>query len=189
VTAAQERPASNPLGEGMGEYRAAAPAIMVIFGATGDLASRKLLPAIYNLARNRMLPVGFSLVGAAIDDLSQDDFSKRAAEAIRAHSRTQPVDENILRGFLQVMSYQPVDFAKLDGFKELKRQLDDIEQRMHTGGNAVFYCATPPPAYPLIVEQLKAAGLNRDAKGYRRIIVEKPFGMDLKSARELNRVL
>ena len=95
----------NPLAEGLSEYRSADPALMVLFGASGDLSQRKLLPALYNLARNRLLPAGFMLMGAAIDDESVEQFRKRAAESIKAHSRTQPVDDETLEAFLDDIDY------------------------------------------------------------------------------------
>src|SRR2546427_5030956 len=97
--------APNPLAEGLHDYRVAEPCIMVIFGATGDLSGRKLLPALYNLAKQRLLPAGFAVVGAAIDDLSDDAFRKRAAEKIREFSRTQPIDERVLDSFLSTCFY------------------------------------------------------------------------------------
>ncbi|MDP9246895.1 MAG: glucose-6-phosphate dehydrogenase [Candidatus Dormibacteraeota bacterium] len=178
----------NPLAEGLSEYRTADPALMVIFGATGDLSQRKLLPALYNLARNRLLPAGFMLIGAAIDDLTEEQFRKKASESIKAHSRTQPVDEETLEAFLKDLTYLQVDFGRTEGFERLRDRLAELEAARHTGGNVVFYCATPPPTYPAIAQQLKAVGLNK-GRGYRRIIVEKPFGSDLHSAHELNRVL
>ena len=178
----------NPLAEGLSEYRLADPALMVIFGATGDLASRKLLPALYNLARGRLLPAGFGLVGAALDDISEDEFRQHAAQHVREHSRTQPVDERMLDAFVSELAYLPIQFDDAAGFQRLGARLEELADARHTGGNVVFYCATPPPTYPKIAEQLRAAGLNRGS-GYRRIIVEKPFGSDLKSARDLNRVL
>ena len=179
----------SPLAEGLHEYRVANPALMVIFGATGDLASRKLLPALYNLARQRLLPPGFAVVGAALDDLSEADFRKRAGQAISEHSRTQPVEEAVLNAFLETVGYQPIDFSKPDGFRALKRRLDDLAQDRHTGGNLVFYCATPPPTYSAIIEQLRASGLATEPSGYHRVVIEKPFGSDLESARQLNRAV
>ena len=167
----------------------AEPALMVIFGATGDLAKRKLLPSIYNLARQRLLPPGFVVVGAAMDDLSEDDFRGRAKDSVTKFSRTQPVDEEVLKSFLGNLFYVPCKFDDAEAFKRLKSRLDELENQRHTGGNAVFYCAVPPPVYPQLVTQLGACGLAREERGYRRIIVEKPFGTDLKSARELNRLL
>ena len=90
-------PAANPLAEGLSEYRQADPTVMVIFGATGDLSGRKLLPALYNLSKQRLLPAGFAIVGAAIDDLTDDAFRKHAAEVITKYSRTQPVDTEVLQ--------------------------------------------------------------------------------------------
>ncbi len=180
--------APNPLAEGLHDYRVAEPALMVIFGATGDLSGRKLLPALYNLAKQRLLPAGFAVVGAAIDDLTDDAFRKRASEKISEFSRTQPVDEAVLQSFLEGLFYIKVDFSKLEDFKALGRKLDELDHARHVGGNRVFYCATPPPTYETITEQLKAAGLNA-GEGYHRIVIEKPFGNDLKSARELNKMV
>lgn len=180
--------APNPLAEGLHDYRVADPSLMVIFGATGDLSGRKLLPAVYNLAKQRLLPAGFAVVGAAIDDMSDDAFRKRAADLIAKFSRTQPVDPQVLQTFLDSVFYVKVDFSKLDDFKALQRKLDELDHSRHVAGNRVYYCATPPPTYETIVEQLKAAGLVT-GNGFHRIVVEKPFGSDLKSARELNRIL
>jgi glucose-6-phosphate 1-dehydrogenase len=178
----------NPLAEGLHDYRVADPSLMVIFGATGDLSGKKLLPAVYNLAKQRLLPAGFAVVGAAIDDLSDDAFRKRAADDITKFSRTQPVDPQVLESFLAAMFYIKVDFGKLDDFKALQRKLDELDHSRHVSGNRVFYCATPPPTYETISEQLKAAAMNTGA-GFHRIVVEKPFGSDLKSARELNKIV
>ena len=180
--------AENPLAEGLSEYRSADPALMVLFGATGDLSQRKLLPALFNLARNRLLPMGFMLVGAAIEELSEEQFRDRAAQSIKRPSRTQPVDEDMLAAFLKDLTYTRVDFSRAEDFERLRQGVEELDRSRHTGGNVVFYCATPPPTYPMIPRQLKESHLNR-GDGYRRIIVEKPFGIDLRSAHELNRVL
>jgi glucose-6-phosphate 1-dehydrogenase len=178
----------NPLAEGLHDYRVADPSIMVIFGATGDLSGRKLLPALYNLAKQRMLPAGFAVVGAAIDDLTDDSFRQHAADKIKQFSRTQPVDTKVLDAFLAGVFYVKVDFGKLDDFKGLQRKLEELDTSRHVAGNRIFYCATPPPTYETITEQLKAAAMTT-GNGHHRIVVEKPFGSDLKSARELTRVL
>jgi glucose-6-phosphate 1-dehydrogenase len=161
---------------------------MVIFGATGDLSGKKLLPAVYNLAKQRLLPAGFAVVGAAIDDLGEDAYRKRAAENITKFSRTQPIDQSVLDAFLAAVFYVKVDFSKLDDFKTLQRKLDELDHARHVSGNRIFYCATPPPTYETITEQLKAAALTT-GPGFHRIVVEKPFGSDLKSARELNKIV
>jgi glucose-6-phosphate 1-dehydrogenase len=180
--------APNPLAEGLHDYRVADPAVMVIFGATGDLSGRKLLPALYNLAKQRSLPAGFTVVGAAIDDLTDDAFRKHASDKIHAFSRTQPIDERVLDAFLSSLSYVKVDFSKLEDFKLLAQRLQELDDINHIPGNRIFYCATPPPTYQTITLQLQGAGLNTGS-GFHRIVVEKPFGFDLKSARELTQTL
>ena len=180
--------APNPLAEGLHDYRVADPSTMVIFGATGDLSGRKLLPALYNLAKQRLLPAGFAVVGAAIDDLGDDAFRKHAAERVGQFSRTQPIDQRVLDAFLSGLFYMRVDFSKLDDFKALQRKLEELDASRHIAGNRIFYCATPPPTYETIAEQLKAAALTTGT-GFHRIVVEKPFGSDLKSARELTETL
>jgi glucose-6-phosphate 1-dehydrogenase len=180
--------APNPLAEGLHDYRVGEPCLMVIFGATGDLAGRKLLPALYNLAKQRLLPAGFAVVGAAIDDLTDESFRKHASEKIKEFSRTQPIDERVLDAFLGACFYVKVDFSKLDDFKKLQGRLVELDTTRHVSGNRMFYCATPPPTYETIVEQLRGAGMATGA-GFHRIVVEKPFGSDLKSARELTSIL
>ena len=180
--------APNPLAEGLHDYRVGEPCLMAIFGATGDLSGRKLLPALYNLAKQRLLPAGFAVVGAAIDDLTDESFRQHAAEKIKEFSRTQPIDQRVLDAFLLACFYVKVDFGKLDDFKSLQRRLTDLDTSRHVAGNRMFYCATPPATYETIVEQLKAAGMTT-GDGFHRIVVEKPFGSDLKSARELTGIL
>jgi glucose-6-phosphate 1-dehydrogenase len=161
---------------------------MVIFGATGDLSGRKLLPALYNLAKQRSLPAGFAVVGAAIDDLTDEAFRTHASDVINKFSRTQPIDARVLEAFLSSLSYVKVDFSKLEDFKALSQKLQELDNTRHIQGNRIFYCATPPPMYQTITLQLQAAGLNT-GDGFHRIVVEKPFGFDLKSARELTQTL
>ena len=180
--------APNPLAEGLHDYRVADPAVMVIFGATGDLSGRKLLPALYNLARQRSLPAGFAVVGAAMTAMSDDSFRKHAAGKIRQFSRTQPIDERVLASVLSSLHYVTVDFGKLEDFRALGQKLQDLDAANHIPGNRIFYCATPPPTYESIALQLQAAGLNK-GDGFHRIVVEKPFGTDLQSARELTATL
>jgi glucose-6-phosphate 1-dehydrogenase len=176
----------NPLVPGLTGWRIPNPALMVIFGSTGDLSRRKLLPSLYNLARQRLLPIGFAVVGAALDQISSQEFRRLAAESIREHSRTQPVDRHVLKAFVESLTYQPVDFNEPAGFEALRAHLEELDRQRHTGGNVVFYAAVPPPAYPALIERLSETGLARSSAGYRRIIIEKPFGSDLRSARSLN---
>jgi glucose-6-phosphate 1-dehydrogenase len=180
--------APNPLAEGLHDYRIADPAVMVIFGATGDLSARKLLPALYNLAKQRSLPAGFAVVGAAMNELSDGDFRKHASEVIHQFSRTQPIDDRVLQAFLSQLFYVKVDFSRLEDFKTLAQKLQELDAANHVPGNRMYYCATPPSTYQTITLQLQAAGLNK-GDGYHRIVVEKPFGSDLQSARELTATL
>src|SRR5438270_9579452 len=161
---------------------------MVIFGATGDLSGRKLLPALYNLAKQRSLPAGFAVVGAAIDDLDDDAFRNHAAAKVHEFSRTQPIDDRVLTSFLSSLSYVKVDFSNVDDFKHLGRKLQELDASNHIPGNRIFYCATPPATYRTIAVQLQASALNH-GDGFHRIVVEKPFGNDLESARELTATL
>src|SRR5438270_1502811 len=161
---------------------------MVIFGATGDLSGRKLLPALYNLAKQRSLPAGFAVVGAAIDDLDDDAFRNHAAAKVHEFSRTQPIDDRVLTSFLSSLSYVKVDFSNVDDFKHLGRKLQELDASNQIPGNRIFYCATPPATYRTIAVQLQASALNK-GDGFHRIVVEKPFGNDLESARELTATL
>ena len=180
--------APNPLAEGLHDYRVADPAVMVIFGATGDLSGRKLLPALYNLAKQRSLPAGFAVVGTGRDDLTDQAFRKLASDKIHQFSRTQPIDDRVLAALLDSLSFVKVDFSRLDDFKLLATKLQALDDTRLVPGNRIFYCATPPQTYELITVQLQAAGLNTGS-GFHRIVIEKPFGLDLKSARELTETL
>ena len=180
--------APNPLAEGLHDYRVADPAVMVIFGSTGDLSGRKLLPALYNLAKQRSLPAGFAVVGTSRDDLTDDAFRKHASQKIHQYSRTQPIDERVLEAFLTSVFCVKVDFGNLADFKTLGQKIQELDGARHIAGNRIFYCATPPPTYQLIATQLQSASLTT-GEGFHRIVVEKPFGTDLKSARELTQTL
>jgi len=180
--------APNPLAEGLHDYRVADPAVMVIFGGTGDLSGRKLLPALYNLAKQRSLPAGFAVVGTGRDDLTDQAFRKHASDKIHEFSRTQPIDDRVLAALLDSLSFVKVDFSKLEDFKALAAKLQELDNNRLIPGNRIFYCATPPTTYELIAVQLQAAGLNV-SPGFRRIVIEKPFGLDLQSARALTETL
>ena len=115
-------------------------------------------------------------------------FRKHASDVVTKFSRTQPIDPQVLQAFLQSLFYLHVDFSKVDDFRSLERKVEELDRTRHLGGNRVYYCATPPPTYETIVEQLKDSGLTK-SKGFHRIVIEKPFGSDLKSARELTQIL
>jgi glucose-6-phosphate 1-dehydrogenase len=160
---------------------------MVIFGATGDLTSRKLVPALYNLALERRLPGGFSVVGFARREWDDAHFRQVLLDGVNANSRTGEADAQLWSSFAEGIFYHRSSFDEPDGYTALAEQLHQIDQQRGTGGNRVFYLATPPEAYPEIIRQLGAAGINRSPNGgWTRIIIEKPFGHDLASARDLN---
>src|SRR5437870_896162 len=161
---------------------------MVIFGATGDLSGRKLLPALYNLAKQRSLPAGVAVVGAAMSDVTDDAFRKLASEKIHQFSRTKPIDDRVLEAFLSSLANGKVAFSKVDACRALAQRRQELDSSRHIPGNRIFYCATPPPTYQTIALQLQAGALNTGS-GFHRIVVEKPFGSDLNSARELTQTL
>jgi glucose-6-phosphate 1-dehydrogenase len=180
----------NPLRAGLRLGRTPEPCTMVIFGATGDLTSRKLVPALYNLARERRLPGGFSVVGFARRDWSDDFFRETMLEGVNENSRSGPAEPSLWNSFAEGLFYHRSSFDEASGYASLAERLDGIDAERGTGGNRVFYLATPPESYGEIIGQLGAAGLNRSPNGgWTRIIVEKPFGRDLESARALNQQL
>ena len=165
------------------------PCSIVIFGATGDLTHRKLVPALYNLAADGELPPGIVIVGFARRDKSDDDFRREIEESTRKFSR-QPVRDEIWNAFAQSIFYHRSEFGDEAGYEQLAKRLDELDKSHGTRGNRLFYLAAGPDQFESILKNLKAAGLNQTCKGsWARIIIEKPFGSDLASARELNRVV
>jgi glucose-6-phosphate 1-dehydrogenase len=180
----------NPLRAGLRLGRTPEPCTMVIFGATGDLTSRKLVPALYNLARERRLPGGFSVVGFARRDWSDEFFRETLLEGVNANSRSGAAEPSLWASFAEGLFYHRSSFDDPSGYQGLAERLAAIDGERGTGGNRVFYLATPPESYAEIIRQLGEAGLNRSPNGgWTRIIVEKPFGRDLESARALNQQL
>jgi glucose-6-phosphate 1-dehydrogenase len=180
---------TNPLREGLSTRAVPQPCAVVIFGATGDLTHRKLVPALYNLAADGELPPAVAVVGFARRPKTNEEFRRELEEATREFSR-QPVRDEIWNAFAQSIFYHQSEFADLDGFKTLAECLQKIDKERGTRGNRLFYLAVAPDQFEPILKHLKAAGLNRAAEGsWARVIVEKPFGTDLASARALNRVV
>jgi glucose-6-phosphate 1-dehydrogenase len=180
---------TNPLREGLSARAVPQPCSIVIFGATGDLAHRKLLPALYNLAADGELPPAVTVIGFARRPKSDDDFRKEMEEAVKKFSR-QTVRDEIWKTFGQSILYHQSDFSDESGFKTLAERLDKIDKERGTRGNRLFYFAVAPDQFEPILKHLKTAGLNQAKEGsWARVIVEKPFGSDLDSARELNRVI
>ncbi|HTZ75297.1 MAG TPA: glucose-6-phosphate dehydrogenase [Candidatus Aquilonibacter sp.] len=161
------------------------PCAIVMFGASGDLAQRKLLPALFDLARHGCLAPRFRLLGFARSPLSDDDFRGKAAEAMH---KTDGGNEAHAKEFLQNIHYFRGDYDDPASFEKLSDRLEELDRSGNLAGNRLFYLATPPEVYPHVIEQLGNAGLARpkSEKSWVRIIIEKPFGRDLASARALN---
>ena len=169
--------------------RIAGPCGLVIFGVTGDLARKKLMPAVYDLSQRGLLPPGFSLVGFARRDWAAQDFGQVVYDAVREHART-PFRESVWRQLAEGFRFVPGDFSDDDAFDELARTVADLDRVRGTGGNHAFYLSIPPKFFPVVTKQLSRSGLSaQDGDQWRRVVIEKPFGHDLKSARELNSVV
>lgn len=176
----------NPLREGMRLERTAEPCVAVIFGASGDLTKRKLVPALYSLATQNLLASGFSVVGTARTPMNHEAFRAAMRDAVNRFSDDGPIDSTVWDSFATGLFYTPTDPKKPESYKKLTELLDEIDGERGTSGNYLFYISTPPSLYGDIIRFLGAAGLNR-SKGWTRIIIEKPFGYDLESAKALNR--
>ncbi|MFI5253915.1 MAG: glucose-6-phosphate dehydrogenase [Candidatus Limnocylindrales bacterium] len=180
----------NPLRVGLHLDRVAPPSTVVIFGATGDLTHRRLLPALVNLRRAGLLPSGCSVVGFARRPYTDEAYRAEMAPAVMEHSRLA-IEPALWSDFAANLHYVQGDFGDEHAYRALGRRLDEIDEERGTHGNRVFYLATPPSSYALIVEHLGRAGLQREAHGggHVRIVIEKPFGHDTVSASALNRAV
>jgi glucose-6-phosphate 1-dehydrogenase len=169
--------------------RIAGPCGMVLFGVTGDLARKKVMPAIYDLANRGLLPPGFSLVGFARRDWADEDFAKTVKEAVRAHART-PFREDVWRGLSDGFRFVPGTFDDPSSFDLLRETVHNLDKERGTSGNHAFYLSIPPASFATVCEQLDRSGLSHASGGsWRRVVIEKPFGHDLKSARELSAIV
>jgi glucose-6-phosphate 1-dehydrogenase len=161
---------------------------LVIFGASGDLAKRKLIPAIYELARQKLLSDKFVLVGFSRSEMSDNDYRKECREAVQKFARTKPVDEDVWNRIEHATFYVQGDYGSADDHRKLQKELKALDSRFGIEGNRLFYLSTPPNTFAPIIESL---GKNKDpeSKAWERIIIEKPFGRDLASAKSLNALL
>ena len=163
---------------------AAGPCAMVIFGASGDLTMRKLVPALFNLAKEKLLPQNFAVVGVAIDDLNPEQFRDQLTRFVPAEDH----NSEAWIWFRQRLQYERGDFADPATFSSLSARLGAVDAEFHTQGNYLFYLAVAPRFFAPIVQQLGKAGLSKQENGcWRRVVIEKPFGRDLDSAKALNR--
>ncbi|GAB2977122.1 MAG TPA: glucose-6-phosphate dehydrogenase [Actinotalea caeni] len=169
--------------------RIAGPCGLVIFGVTGDLARRKLMPAVYDLSNRGLLPPGFALVGFARRDWEDQDFRSIVHKAIKENART-PYDERVWEQLSQGVRFVSGEFGDDKAFKRLARTVERLDAERGTGGNHAFYLSVPPSQFPVVCEQLAEVGLSTPKEGsWRRVVIEKPFGDDLASAQELDRVV
>jgi glucose-6-phosphate 1-dehydrogenase len=179
----------NPLREGLRLERVPDPAIFVLFGATGDLSHRKVLPALFQLWRTHLLPHEFTVVAVGRRPYTDEAFRTELKEALDKYSRVQPVDQETWDDLAERIVYHRGDFADPVTYSELAQRLETMDEERGTRGNRLFYLATQPSAFPEIVQQLGRVGLDheRHEAGWRRVVIEKPFGHDLDSAIRLNR--
>ena len=170
--------------------RIAGPSALVLFGVTGDLARKKLLPAIYDLMNRGLLPPGFALVGFGRRSWSDEDFREQVRSAVEHHSRT-PFRDDVWHQFSEGIRFVQGSFDDAEAFQRLKETLRELEATRGTRGNHAFYLSIPPKAFELVCQQLADQGLasHDQSEGWRRVVIEKPFGHDLESARELNGIV
>jgi glucose-6-phosphate 1-dehydrogenase len=174
--------------------RVAGPCVLIMFGVTGDLARKKLLPAIYDLANRGLLPPGFSLVGFARRDWENEDFAQLTYEAVKQHART-PFRDSVWQQVSEGVRFVPGEFTDDEAFDHLAETVKQLDAERGTGGNYAFYLSIPPKTFADVIQQLKRSGLSDPGDGsegvqpWRRVVIEKPFGHDLASARELNAML
>jgi glucose-6-phosphate 1-dehydrogenase len=167
------------------------PCAIVMFGASGDLAKRKLLPALYDLAAHSCLAPRFQLVGFARTQMDENAFRDACQQALKDSKEIARLDDNVTAEFLRHVHYFNGSYDDPASFQRLKEYLERLDAEAKLGGNRLFYVATPPEVYPRVVEQLGRAGLAkpRDSRSWVRIIIEKPFGHDAESARQLNQTV
>ncbi len=176
----------NPLIEGLRLLARPSPCAVVIFGATGDLTRRKLMPALFNLARQGLLPQCFQIVGTSRSPLRDEEFRDSMRSALQEFGSVHGAESELLESFLKALTYVPTDSDVPSVFRDLASHLEHLDKSAGTSGNRLFYLAVPPVTYAPIAAALGEAGLQR-SKGWTRLIVEKPFGRDLNTMLELNR--
>jgi glucose-6-phosphate 1-dehydrogenase len=174
--------AENPLAEGLELRGTPEPCVLIIFGASGDLTHRKLFPALYALAFRRLLPERFAVVGSARSELSTEEFRNQMKEAVQKHARDEFKDD-VWDELAAATCYVPTEFADDHDEDRLAQKLAELDRERGTEGNRLYYLAVPPKALQMLVQEI---GERRTTDGWTRLIIEKPFGRDLQSARALN---
>ena len=181
----------NPLREGLDQERVPDPSCLVIFGASGDLTQRKLVPGLYSLAHDGLLPAGQTIVGMARADMTDEQFRANMREACEQHARVRPIDDAVWDTFAQGLFYVRGEFADRDAYIRLRDRLEEFDRTRGTGGRRIYYLAVPPDFFDDIARHLGENGMVTDPERggpYTRVIIEKPFGFDYQSARELNSI-
>jgi len=166
------------------------PCVIVIFGATGDLTARKLVPALFNLRNESLLPSRFAVVAFARRDKTSEDFKKEAFDAMKRYGNQSAIDEKALHEFTKQFYYHRANFNDDQGYKELHKFLENLDNQLGTKKNRIYYLATPPKYFPIIIEKLHQNALlydEEDKEKWSRVIIEKPFGTDLASAKQLQK--
>lgn len=179
----------NPLREPEDQRlpRIAGPCSLILFGVTGDLSRKKVMPAIYDLANRGLLPPGFALIGFARRDWADQDFAQQVHDSVKQYART-PFSEDTWRRFSHGIRFVDGDLTDPAAYDRLTTVVQELDKSIGTGGNHAFYLSIPPRLFPAVLENLQASGLadSGESESWRRVVVEKPFGHDLKSAQELN---
>ena len=183
------RPLDNPLREGLRLERVPDPATFVLFGATGDLANRKVVPALFQLWRTNLLPHEFAIVGIGRRAYTDAAFRAELKRSLDQFSRMLPIEAAAWDQFASRIQYHRGNFDEAELYDQLVTRLDELDRERGTAGNRIYYLATQPSAFAQIIAQLGRAGLDHEqhGAGWRRVVIEKPFGRDLNSAIRLNR--
>src|SRR5215475_9186050 len=175
---------------GLAQRKLPPACVLTIFGASGDLTKRKLIPALYNLALERRLPERFVVVGCARSEMTHEMFRNKMREAVSQFSRTGLKDESVWQHFAANLYYVPADYNHVEGYAQLKEFINGFDNGSRVLPVRVFYLATPPEVYGRLIQQIAAAGLatkESNNENRTRVVIEKPFGTDLQTAQELNR--
>jgi glucose-6-phosphate 1-dehydrogenase len=165
------------------------PCGLVIFGASGDLTKRKIIPSLYRLQKNRLLSENFFILGTGRTEMNTDDFREEMFSAVE-NTLSKDFNESAWNEIVNKIYYSPIDYAIQETYsKSLREKLLQLEKKHQTGGNRIFYLAIPPTLYENVILNLGATGLSQEEKGYTHVVIEKPFGRDLDSAKRLNRIV
>lgn len=164
------------------------PFSLIIFGASGDLSKRKIFPSLYRLKKEKLLPENFFIIGTARSESKNGDFRETLRDAVK-QAFPDDFDDEIWAGFQEHVYYEQMDYMVVDSYRSLRKKIVYHEKKYDTGGNRIFYLAIPPEAYENVTDHIGSVGLAKEKPGYNHIVVEKPIGSDLLSARRLNSVL